>query len=132
MSGENSGRARAHIRIQRLASLFARLARRRKGKGIGVMPEIGLASAEWLVCERYCRRFEAAWGGGATPSLEEFLPAADDPLRDSVLRELVHLDLEYRLKMGLSARVEDYLRRYPQFDDAQYILELIEEEYTLR
>jgi len=92
-----------------------------------------LPGAQWIECERHFRRFEAAWQGGAVPALEDFLPVEQGEFRETVMRELVHLDLEFRLRAGLGARVEDYLSRYPQLRDSQEILlELIEEEYALR
>ena len=97
------------------------------------MAELDLADREWQICERHCRRFEAAWHDGVEPSLEAFLPLEGDSLRDSVLRELVHLDLEFRLRAGYEVRVEDYLCRFPEFKDrSDFVLELIEEEFALR
>jgi hypothetical protein len=66
--------------------------------------------------EQAAERFEAVWQDGGRPDLEEHLPA-DGPLRQVVLVELVHIDLERRLKAGEPARVEEYLRRYPELAD---------------
>jgi WD40 repeat protein/tetratricopeptide (TPR) repeat protein len=47
--------------------------------------------------------------------------------------ELVHADLELRLKAGEAVRVEDYLRRYPELATAPaVVLELVRREYELR
>ena len=47
--------------------------------------------------------------------------------------ELVHVDLEFRLKAGESARVESYLVRYPHLTkDSGTVLDLLEAEYELR
>ena len=74
---------------------------------------------EWLACERLIKRFEAALRAAASAPIEEYLPA-DGAARQAVLRELVHTELEHRLKKGEAARVEEYLRRYPELaqDDA--------------
>jgi WD40 repeat protein/tRNA A-37 threonylcarbamoyl transferase component Bud32 len=85
-----------------------------------------------LTADQFVRPFEKAWQAGARPAIEDYLPA-DGPLRPHVLRELVHNDLEYRLKAGETARVEDYLRRYPELrEDRAATLELIAAEFRLR
>ena len=86
-------------------------------------------SAAWEPC---VRRFEAAWQSGDTPAIDEFMPA-DDAMRQAALVELVHIDLERRLKRGERARVESYLARYPMLArDAAAVVELLAEEYVLR
>jgi len=81
--------------------------------------------------EQCIERFETAWCQGRCPSLEDFLP--EDPHRVPVLVELVHIDLERRLKAGDPARVENYLDRYPDLVvDAGIAVELIVAEYSLR
>src|SRR5689334_15079666 len=97
------------------------------------MSNVDLQDNDWLERERCCRRFEAAWQEAARPDLEAYLPVPEGPFRNSVLGELVHLDLEFRLRSGEEVRVEEYLRRYPQLEKApEVILELIEEEFSLR
>jgi WD40 repeat protein/tRNA A-37 threonylcarbamoyl transferase component Bud32 len=82
--------------------------------------------------ERWVARFEEAWEGGLRPDLDEYVPAAG-PLRGAVLAELAHADLEYRLKAGEPARVEDYLARYPELGcSRRLVLRLIGTEYELR
>src|SRR5262249_55699323 len=57
----------------------------------------------------------------------------DGPGRAHMLTELVHVDLEYRLRAGESARVEEYLTRYPELtDDRAVMLGLITAEHELR
>ena len=54
-------------------------------------------------------------------------------MRRAVLVELVHTDLEYRLKEGEPARVEEYLVRFPELkSDPEAELELITAELELR
>ena len=90
------------------------------------------AGEDWSPLEDAVRRFVAAWRQGARPRIEDFLPAGA-ALRDAVLVELVHTELELRLKAGEPARVEDYLTRYPQLlGDRAATLELIAAEYELR
>ena len=64
--------------------------------------------------ESLIARFEAAWLAGTRPDPAAALadcPTADRP---AVLRELVHADLEFRLKAAEAARVEEYLARFPE------------------
>ena len=64
--------------------------------------------------------------------LTRYLPI-DDPIRSRVLIELVHVDLELRLKAGEPARVEEYLARDPELPgDRAVIVELIAAEHDLR
>jgi serine/threonine protein kinase len=91
-----------------------------------------LNSEEWSTREQILRRFEAAWHGGTQPQVEDYLPA-DEPMRPSVLVELVHVDLEYRLKRGQKARGEQYLDRFPELEsDPAAKLELITAELEMR
>src|SRR5262245_49493913 len=59
------------------------------------------------------QRFEKAWQHGGHPVIDDFLPEVG-PARLAVLNELVHVDLERRRRAGETARVEDYLERYPE------------------
>jgi WD40 repeat protein len=78
------------------------------------------------------RRFEHAWRQAPRLGIDDYLPAGG-PLRSRVLIELVHIDLELRLKAGELARVEEYLARYPELtDDPAVTLDLIAAEYELR
>ncbi len=77
-------------------------------------------------------QFERQWQAGAVPALGDYLDASAPPSQ-ALLVELVHIDLEFRLKAGIAARAADYLARYPQLaadDDAA--AELIAAEYELR
>jgi hypothetical protein len=82
--------------------------------------------------EEIIEGFEAAWQAGGRPGLDAFLPA-DGPLRRAVLVEVVHADLECRLKAGEPARAEEYLRRYPELAATpDLLLDLVRREYELR
>src|SRR5262249_52805909 len=88
--------------------------------------------ADWLALKDAVRRFENAWRQESPPLIEDYLPT-DAPLRLRVLIELVHIDLELRLKAGETAWVEEYLARYPELTGDQAIVaELIIAEYELR
>src|SRR5947207_13772666 len=95
-------------------------------------PEDDRAAAGWLPLESAVKRFVNAWRQGTRPAINDYLPA-DDPLRLPLLIELVHTDLELRLKAGEPARVEEYLTRYPELAaDRAAVIELIAAEYELR
>ena len=87
---------------------------------------------DWLALKRAIKRFETAWRETPRPAIDEHLPIGD-PLRLRTLIELVHIDLELRLKRGEAARVEEYLGRYPELaNDRRTALELIGAEYEFR
>src|SRR5438132_12029192 len=87
---------------------------------------------DWDRIEEIVERFEEAWLGGQPPAIEEYLKPGDIDFR-KLLVELVHADLECRLKAGEDVRVETYFERYPQIaDDLKGALDLIAAEYKLR
>jgi formylglycine-generating enzyme required for sulfatase activity len=78
------------------------------------------------------KRFEEAWRRGRPPDLNEFLPS-DTTARRAGLAALIHVDLERRLLVGEAARVETYLRHYPELaDDVAAVLHLVAAEYEVR
>lgn len=96
----------------------------------GTDPAIGTDT--WSQIARIVAAFDAAWLRGDQPAIQAFLPEPgtnDLPL----LCELVHLDLEHRLKAGEAARVEDYLATYSALADDQHeLVELLAAEFTMR
>src|SRR4051794_1069388 len=89
-------------------------------------------AADWQALKDAVRQFESAWREGRRSPIENFLPP-EDPLRSRVLLELVHIELELRLKAGEPARVEEYLARSPELtNDCDNVLELIVAEHALR
>jgi serine/threonine-protein kinase len=86
----------------------------------------------WDLLEQVVERFENAWQRGEVPALDDYLPDSAADRRD-MLVELVHADLECRLKAGMDVRAETYLARYPELgDDRRLALELITAEHELR
>ena len=85
-----------------------------------------------LQWESIIEGFEVAWERGERQSLDQFLPQQECD-RLPVLVELVHIDLEFRLKAGEPARVEEYLARYPELNDmSESVLDLIAAEFRQR
>jgi serine/threonine-protein kinase len=80
--------------------------------------------------ERRIDRFEAAWVRGERPCIEDYLPG-DPTERLAVLHELVHAELEYRIKAGEAARVEEYLARFPELAGVA-VATLVAAEYRHR
>src|SRR6516164_3882441 len=87
---------------------------------------------DWSALKDAVTGFDNAWRAGQRPSIDSYLPA-NPALRSRTLIELVHIDLEQRLKAGDPARVEEYLGRYPELAyDRILALELIAAEYDFR
>ena len=90
-----------------------------------------LHHGRWLGFERVIKEFEDAWRTGREPTIADFLPAPDTE-RQPLLVELVHVDIECRLRVGKTARIEAYLERYPELArDTDAVIELIAAEYHL-
>ncbi len=95
-------------------------------------PACSLPGGVWDRLEEVLERFEAAWHRGERPCIDDFLTPAQ-PECGALLIELAHAELELRLKAGETARVEEYLRRYPELgQDPAVVLELAVAEYGLR
>jgi predicted ATPase len=78
------------------------------------------------------KRFATAWGQGARPAIDDYLPA-DSELRHGLLIELIHTELALRLQAGEAARAEEYLGRHPELtSDPTAAVGLIAAEYELR
>jgi predicted Ser/Thr protein kinase len=98
------------------------------------MPEDGsfLPQEVWNRLEHILRRFDDAWKSGGRPALEEYL-AGWQAERRTLLVELIHEDIEHRLRAGEAARAEDYLQRYPELrQDRDVILDLVAAEHKVR
>jgi len=81
---------------------------------------------------QFVERFEAAWLRGERPAIENYLPQREAD-RVRVLPELVHIDLECRLKAQEAVRIESYFERFPELArDRNVALDLIAWEYRLR
>jgi tetratricopeptide (TPR) repeat protein len=92
----------------------------------------GTSQRCWSQREQVIAAFENAWQRGERPLLDSYLPAAGGERR-ALLVELVHAELECRLKAGHLARADDYLKRYPELAaDRNLALDLIAAEYRLR
>lgn len=78
------------------------------------------------------RRFEDAWRGPERPDIANFVQQLGSG-QTRLLFELVHVDLDLRLRRGETILVEQYLERFPDLmRDRVALLELIAAEYELR
>ncbi|RIK76499.1 MAG: hypothetical protein DCC68_19205 [Planctomycetota bacterium] len=91
-----------------------------------------LASSGWSRCEVLIKAFEDAWLRGENPSISDYLVPNDD-VRRPLLVELIHVDLEFRIKQNSGTYVAEYLAAYPEiagFTNA--VVDLIGAEVRLR
>jgi tetratricopeptide (TPR) repeat protein len=87
---------------------------------------------EWARLQQILARFEHAWQQGEHPLIEDFLPK-EEPEWVTLLVELIHLDLHYRIEAGQAVRVEHYLSAHDEllrFPDV--VADLAVAEHALR
>ncbi|HWE36491.1 MAG TPA: tetratricopeptide repeat protein [Isosphaeraceae bacterium] len=65
-----------------------------------------------------CDAFEDAWRDGGRPDPADFLAGAPTTTRGRLFRELLALDLEYRLAAGERPDAASYRERFPEHGDA--------------
>jgi WD40 repeat protein/serine/threonine protein kinase len=63
--------------------------------------------------DQICDAFETAWQRGQEPLIEGFLGDTAGAERIKLFKELLRLELEYRLKRGRLPALADYERRFP-------------------
>jgi eukaryotic-like serine/threonine-protein kinase len=61
-----------------------------------------------------CTRFERAWKRGDRPRIEDFLDVAEEAERPVLLRELIALEVELRLRRGEDPKPSEYRDRFPE------------------
>jgi len=72
-----------------------------------------LPVAELLLIDDACDRFEAGWREGTEPQLAPFLAGASAQARPRLFRELLAIDLEFRLGRGEQPQPEAYRAGLP-------------------
>jgi predicted ATPase len=98
----------------------------------GAQPFLPPLPEDWKALKGIVERFERAWHEGFRPGIDDYLPG-QGPLRGRALVELVHIDLERRLKRGEKPRIEEYLASYPELATKRAIIvELISAEHEMR
>ena len=71
------------------------------------------STGSWSRFEELIEAFEHAWRAGPLPNIDDFL-RGESSEQEALLVELIHVDLEFRIKAGEAARVESYFDRYPR------------------
>src|SRR3954447_7998149 len=66
-----------------------------------------------------CDAFDAAWRDGQDPGIEDYLRGQPGAMRPALLRELLAIELELRVRFGEALVLQDYLDRFP--DDAELV-----------
>jgi WD40 repeat protein len=79
----------------------------------GDRSEAGLPLPLLERADAVCDRFEAEWGAGGCPRIEDFLAGEEGPVRDHLLRELVLVEVECRRARGEEPTADEYARRFP-------------------
>ncbi len=95
-------------------------------------PAAELSAADWEWMEEILERFEVDWRSGRQPIIEEYLQGTGLQ-RQALLLELIHTELELRLRAQEAARVEEYRQRFTELrNDPARFVELIAAEFRLR
>jgi hypothetical protein len=61
-----------------------------------------------------CDAFEDEWRSGREPRIEDYFGQIPEHRRRSLLRELVAVEVDYRLQRGDGLRPEEYAARFPE------------------
>jgi len=72
-----------------------------------------LPAAQLQQIDAICDRFEADWRTGRPPDLAAFLSQAPPGGKAPLFRDLLNLDVEYRLRSGDKPDARSYCRRFP-------------------
>jgi len=97
-----------------------------------VAPTPPLNDGDWTRLTETLEAFSDAWGSASyPPSIVDFLPETESPLRMELVPELIKLDLEQRWQMGLRKLLEDYADDVPELDTLMSV-DLVFEEYHIR
>jgi len=76
------------------------------------LPAVGsLSPSQAQHVDRVCLDFEAAW---KRPRIEDYLGDVGEPQRSVLLRELLAVELAYRLRSGEPPAPEEYQARFPE------------------
>ncbi|MEM7453963.1 MAG: serine/threonine-protein kinase [Planctomycetota bacterium] len=85
---------------------------------------------ESYTLETILANFEASWAGNSREEILQIL--TQHRSTPDLLEELIHADLELRLKGGEAARIEYYLESFPELKEPQICSALLKTEYAIR
>jgi WD40 repeat protein len=80
-------------------------------------PERSLSFDEKCSIDEVCDNFEQQWASGSRPTIEKFALSITAELRWQVVRELIPIDLFFRVKEGEKPRSSDYSERFARVDE---------------
>src|SRR5437868_2840409 len=80
---------------------------------------------EFLRMDDICKRFQSQWISGPRPRIEEFIIAPDAVEYKVLLKELILLEAELRIREGEQPRAADYSGRFPNVE-AAWVQEILE------
>ena len=91
-----------------------------------------LDSVDWEGVQGIVREFRRALDRGERPALEAYLPEHGTQRKDALI-ELVHEEMEFRIKAGESSVLGSYLQRFPEIvDDPRALSDLVIAELDLQ
>lgn len=64
-----------------------------------------------------CTKFEESWQNGRPTRLEKLLRSVDRSLQTSLLKELLSIELDWRVRSGERPDLNEYLSRFPEEQD---------------
>ncbi|MCA9050923.1 MAG: serine/threonine-protein kinase, partial [Planctomycetaceae bacterium] len=80
-------------------------------------PQAGFSGDPAAAIDEICDRFEAAWKSDPDrPSIADYVQAAAPPLRRTLLKELLRIEIGLRHLRGEQATLEEYRSRFPPGD----------------
>lgn len=95
-------------------------------------PTPPLHDSDWTRLTETLEAFSNAWSSASyPPSIIDFLPETETPLRTELVVELIKLDLEQRWQLGLRKILEEYSDDIPELDTVLCV-DLVFEEYHIR
>ena len=86
----------------------------------------------WATLAAAVAGLEAAWQKPAKPTLQDFVPDEQHPLRRAILAELVKVDQEFRLRRRDFRELETYLLEWPELSESETVRSLLEAECLTR
>jgi tRNA A-37 threonylcarbamoyl transferase component Bud32 len=92
-----------------------------------------LSPDEALLVDKLCTRFEDAWKNGERPRLEDYRTEVPEAVWPVLFRELLALEVVYRVRRGEQPGLEEYRRRFPEFGEklAPLLVELLAEQASV-
>ncbi|MEZ6090021.1 MAG: serine/threonine-protein kinase [Pirellulaceae bacterium] len=91
-------------------------------------PFVGVFHSRDQAGEAIIDEFEDAWESGTHPQVSDYASRVDF----ETLIELIHVDLERRIRADVPGGVEVYFEQFPDVASSKHAVELIVEEYRLQ